>query len=216
MCSTLASARDLTFTFPYHEMRILDDEIQPSGEAFESAGNELIIKITILSRQRVHKRFGPCRYADCPHCYWTGYFASRVGLKGYTRALSGYLQAARQLEFLVGRSATGPNTDELEEAMAIVQHHDGVSGTEKQHVADDYAKRLAIGAAEVRERSPRSSFYQQRKRFAGRHYQAGTFLRCVFVILMKARLAEFHEKQGDRQIRLVLFLNLLWLPSSSL
>ncbi|GAQ86088.1 lysosomal alpha-mannosidase [Klebsormidium nitens] len=88
-------------------------------------------------------------YADCPHCYWTGYFASRVGLKGYTRALSGYLQAARQLEFLVGRSATGPNTDELEEAMAIVQHHDGVSGTEKQHVADDYAKRLAIGAAEA-------------------------------------------------------------------
>lgn len=34
--------------------------------------------------------------------------------------------------------------------MAIVQHHDGVSGTERQHVANDYAKRLSIGAAEVR------------------------------------------------------------------
>jgi alpha-mannosidase len=74
-----------------------------------------------------------------------------VALKGYVRALSGYLQAARQLEFLVGRSDTGPNTDELEEAMAIVQHHDGVSGTERQHVSDDYSKRLAIGAAEVRQ-----------------------------------------------------------------
>jgi alpha-mannosidase len=58
-------------------------------------------------------------------------------------------QAARQLEFLVGKNQTGPNTDSLEEAMAIVQHHDGVSGTEKQHVANDYAQRLAVGSAEV-------------------------------------------------------------------
>jgi alpha-mannosidase len=88
-------------------------------------------------------------YADRPHCYWTGYFTSRSAFKGYVRKLSGFLQAARQLEFLVGKNQTGPNTDSLEEAMAIVQHHDGVSGTEKQHVANDYAQRLAIGSAEV-------------------------------------------------------------------
>jgi hypothetical protein len=29
--------------------------------------------------------------------------------------------------------------------MGVVQHHDAVSGTEKQHVADDYAQRLAQG-----------------------------------------------------------------------
>ncbi len=29
--------------------------------------------------------------------------------------------------------------------MGIVQHHDAVSGTEKQHVADDYAQRLSDG-----------------------------------------------------------------------
>lgn len=29
--------------------------------------------------------------------------------------------------------------------MAVAQHHDAVSGTEKQHVANDYAKRLANG-----------------------------------------------------------------------
>ena len=29
--------------------------------------------------------------------------------------------------------------------MGIVQHHDAVSGTEKQHVAEDYAQRLADG-----------------------------------------------------------------------
>ncbi|KAL2629535.1 hypothetical protein R1flu_014221 [Riccia fluitans] len=90
-------------------------------------------------------------YADCPHCYWTGYFTSRSALKRYVRKLSGVLQAARQLEFVVGKNETGPNTDSLEDAMAIVQHHDGVSGTERQHVANDYSKRLSIGAAEAAE-----------------------------------------------------------------
>ena len=35
--------------------------------------------------------------------------------------------------------------------MGIAQHHDAVSGTEKQHVADDYALRLAQGSAECKE-----------------------------------------------------------------
>ena len=30
--------------------------------------------------------------------------------------------------------------------MGLAQHHDAVSGTEKQHVADDYARHLAEGA----------------------------------------------------------------------
>jgi alpha-mannosidase len=58
-------------------------------------------------------------------------------------------QEARHLEFLVGKNQTGPNTDSLKEAMAIVQHHDGVSDTEKQHVANDYVQRLVVGSAKV-------------------------------------------------------------------
>lgn len=53
------------------------------------------------------------------------------------------------MEFFNGRSKSGPNTDSLGDALAIAQHHDAVSGTEKQHVADDYAKRLSIGYKEV-------------------------------------------------------------------
>jgi len=33
--------------------------------------------------------------------------------------------------------------DSLREAMGVMQHHDAITGTEKQHVADDYARILA-------------------------------------------------------------------------
>ena len=31
----------------------------------------------------------------------------------------------------------------MDEAMGLLQHHDGVSGTQRQHVADDYSKILS-------------------------------------------------------------------------
>lgn len=88
-------------------------------------------------------------YADRENAYWTGYFTSRPAFKGYVRMMSGYYLAARQLEFFKGRSSSGPNTDALADALAIAQHHDAVSGTERQHVAADYAMRLSIGYAEA-------------------------------------------------------------------
>lgn len=57
---------------------------------------------------------------------------------------------ARQLEFVVGKNKFGPSSDSLEEAVAVLQHHDGVSGTEQQHVANDYAARLSVSSVEVR------------------------------------------------------------------
>ncbi|KAJ9676509.1 hypothetical protein PVL29_021837 [Vitis rotundifolia] len=90
-------------------------------------------------------------YADRINAYWTGYFTSRAGLKGYVRMMSSYYLAARQLEFFKGRNESGPTTDSLADALAIVQHHDAVTGTEKQHVSDDYAKRLSIGYKEAEE-----------------------------------------------------------------
>ncbi|CAI5998616.1 unnamed protein product [Closterium sp. NIES-65] len=163
-------------------------------------------------------------YADCPHCYWTGYFSSRPAFKRYVRHCSALLlvrpapgpllpapapscppqlapappcsshsallpsllfpalpnpplppttrscmllppvnhplHAARQVEALVGGSRVGRGVEgagvggegrewgveELEEAMAVAQHHDSVSGTAKQHVNDDYTIRLYRGA----------------------------------------------------------------------
>lgn len=88
-------------------------------------------------------------YADKENAYWTGFFTSRPALKRYVRQLSGYYLAARQLEFLVGKKSTGPNTYRLGDALGIAQHHDGVTGTAKQHTTNDYEKRLAIGALEA-------------------------------------------------------------------
>ncbi|KAG2549873.1 hypothetical protein PVAP13_9KG286900 [Panicum virgatum] len=88
-------------------------------------------------------------YADSTNAYWTGYFTSRPTFKRYVRVYSGYYLAARQIEFLVGRSSLGLFTSSLEDAMGIAQHHDAVSGTAKQHTTDDYSKRLALGASKV-------------------------------------------------------------------
>ena len=91
-------------------------------------------------------------YAHCPHCYWTGYFTSRPALKAYIRESNGMLQACKQmetLEFFDPRTHS-PSSNGLRRAMGVNQHHDAVTGTEKQHVAFDYAKRLAIAREECK------------------------------------------------------------------
>ncbi|XP_071709987.1 alpha-mannosidase At3g26720 isoform X1 [Rutidosis leptorrhynchoides] len=90
-------------------------------------------------------------YADKANTYWTGYFTSRPTFKGYVRTMSSYYLAARQLEFYKGRNSSGPNTNALANALAIAQHHDAVSGTQREHVAADYALRISKGYAEASE-----------------------------------------------------------------
>eukprot|EP00636_Phaeomonas_parva_P016919 CAMPEP_0118851794 /NCGR_PEP_ID=MMETSP1163-20130328/1098_1 /TAXON_ID=124430 /ORGANISM="Phaeomonas parva, Strain CCMP2877" /LENGTH=1103 /DNA_ID=CAMNT_0006784183 /DNA_START=134 /DNA_END=3445 /DNA_ORIENTATION=+ len=93
-------------------------------------------------------------YSDCEDCFWAGYFTSRVNLKKLERDMSSYLLMGRQLEVLANlgvmkglpAGSDGP-LRALEEASSLAQHHDAVSGTSKQHVAEDYAMRLARGHA---------------------------------------------------------------------
>ena len=110
-------------------------------------------------------------YADCDHCYWSGYFSSRQGLKKMERVGSSFLHAARQIESMArlqSLQTNGINGNRkalhvagidrnpwtssplytLDDAMGIAQHHDAVTGTSKQHVAYDYAKRIAKGMSD--------------------------------------------------------------------
>mmetsp|Transcript_56397 Transcript_56397/g.134643 ORF Transcript_56397/g.134643 Transcript_56397/m.134643 type:complete len:987 (-) Transcript_56397:208-3168(-) len=87
-------------------------------------------------------------YADGPHQFWTGYFTSRPTLKRYIRDTSAFFQVAKQISVISNQPASQmEGLNALAEAMGVAQHHDAASGTAKQHVTFDYAKRLAKGRA---------------------------------------------------------------------
>lgn len=57
------------------------------------------------------------------------------------------IKVCKQMEAMNGHYGGEKSSLLLKMAMGVSQHHDAVSGTEKQHVTYDYAKRLAIGAS---------------------------------------------------------------------
>jgi len=109
----------------------------------------------------------PCKYddffpyADNTNAFWTGYFTSRVSIKGAVRKFGKFTQAAKKLSTQAlwfgtssYASANFAKIDKalyvLEEAMAAAQHHDAVTGTEKQAVMEDYFLYLSQGESAVK------------------------------------------------------------------
>ena len=94
-------------------------------------------------------------YGSYAHQYWTGYFTSRPTLKRFARVAGQRLRAARALTVALAGSVAGSVAgsdatraiDALADAVATAQHHDAVTGTSRQHVANDYAARLSAGLA---------------------------------------------------------------------
>ncbi|XP_051165376.1 lysosomal alpha-mannosidase [Leptopilina boulardi] len=81
-------------------------------------------------------------YASDPHSYWTGYYTSRPSIKLYERMGNNFLQVVKQLSVL-NNMPNNEKINKFREAMGIMQHHDAVTGTEKQHVANDYSRILS-------------------------------------------------------------------------
>jgi len=82
----------------------------------------------------------------------TGYFTSRPSLKRHVKYADNLLQSAKQLNIL-----SHPKQDKdlmeniipLQESLGILQHHDGVSGTCKQFVNNDYVRMLSESIGKV-------------------------------------------------------------------
>lgn len=86
-------------------------------------------------------------YDDNKNSWWTGYFTSRPELKGIVRQSEAELRVVDNLASLfsiTGRDQSGQpaSIEQLHQAMGCAQHHDAVSGTEKQAVAENYATLL--------------------------------------------------------------------------
>ena len=90
-------------------------------------------------------------------------FTSRPSLKRQVRFATNFLSAARQMEVVTGITAAEVDhptvrpsppvgsswSDSMEGAIGVATHHDGMSGTERQDVANDYSQRISEGHFEV-------------------------------------------------------------------
>ncbi|XP_074108776.1 lysosomal alpha-mannosidase II isoform X1 [Cotesia typhae] len=85
-------------------------------------------------------------YSSDPHAFWTGFFTSRPTLKFFERMGNNFLQITKQLSVLSSQMDS-EGLIHFKEAMGVMQHHDAVTGTEKQHVAADYARLLSASFA---------------------------------------------------------------------
>ena len=92
-------------------------------------------------------------YADRQLDYWSGYYVSRPFFKAVDRVLEQTLRASEMLIALLLASCHRAQCEKLPTGfaykltaarrnLALFQHHDGVTGTAKDHVVEDYGTRM--------------------------------------------------------------------------
>ena len=99
-------------------------------------------------------------YTDQPREYWSGYFSTRPYLKKLIRTTGNAIRAARTA-FALGRTAPHIKQDATwwqerfrllqngARQVALLQHHDGITGTCRIQVANDYTDRLVKALADA-------------------------------------------------------------------
>uniref|UniRef100_A0A2P2K782 Alpha-mannosidase n=1 Tax=Rhizophora mucronata TaxID=61149 RepID=A0A2P2K782_RHIMU len=99
-------------------------------------------------------------YADRQQDYWSGYYVSRPFFKAVDRVLEQTLRASEMMmALLLGycqraqceKLATGfaYKLTAARRNLALFQHHDGVTGTAKDHVVRDYGTRMHISLEDL-------------------------------------------------------------------
>ena len=99
-------------------------------------------------------------YIDEYNLVWTGYFTSRPNFKRYFRHLTSFVNAASQLSTskLIKRESPYKNDADwnftqsilaarrvTDEQLAIMMHHDAITGTSKDYVMQYYFDRMQTG-----------------------------------------------------------------------
>ena len=84
-------------------------------------------------------------YSDVNEDYWSGYFTSRIFDKALDRKLERVLFAAQSM------GAEKEDLQDQRRALSLFQHHDGVTGTAKDYVVQDYAKRMYLAITSTQE-----------------------------------------------------------------
>ncbi|XP_054158995.1 lysosomal alpha-mannosidase-like [Oppia nitens] len=79
--------------------------------------------------------------------YWVGYYSNRPSLKYQDRLTNNMLQASKQLEVTtrLDYKRNDVYLDEARNEVAVMTHHDAITGTSPQATADDYTSRLQSG-----------------------------------------------------------------------
>lgn len=84
-------------------------------------------------------------YADRDDHYWSGYFTSRPFHKRLDRILLTYLRSAEMLHAWHTWDSENGFEELLQNsrrALSLFQHHDGITGTARDHVVKDYARQM--------------------------------------------------------------------------
>lgn len=150
-------------------------------------------------------------YASNKHSVWSGYYTSRPNSKRLERSANNILQVLsnnynfadlityssfqtiKQLSSfeLINEKDYSNNITLLKEAMGIMQHHDAITGTEKQHVAKDYARIVtkAIHTAESNIKTIVRSVERIFYRFFSQIYKnIQMYMFEIFTLIIKLRL----------------------------
>ena len=81
-------------------------------------------------------------YSDRMQDYWTGYFNSRIFYKGYDRLLESLIAA-------VERICPDEDVHMQKRTLGLFQHHDGITGTAKSLVVQDYYQTMQKAVSEL-------------------------------------------------------------------
>ncbi|KAF2071779.1 hypothetical protein CYY_006907 [Polysphondylium violaceum] len=145
------------FNFKNAEMWFdkLDKVVNGLNKEFDAGRTNVKIQYSTLkdffdeTKEWLNKNNVPVNYydqdffplADDERTYWTGYYTSRPLLKGRERAASSRLRGTEILASCQNHLFTDL-LDSASKNISILQHHDAITGTSRQHVVDDYLDRM--------------------------------------------------------------------------